>query len=386
MKQLPIPEIAALFQLDPEVAFLNHGSFGACPRPVFESYQHWQRELEREPVLFLGRRINGLLEEARTTLGDYVGASAQDLVFVPNATYGVNVVARSLELGPEDEVLGSDHEYGAVDRTWRFLASQRGFQYTRQHVALPLETPEQILEQFWAGVTERTRVICISHITSPTALIFPIAEICRRARAAGILTIIDGAHAPGQLDLDMQAIGADFYTGNCHKWLCAPKGSGFLYARPDKQHLLKPLVVSWGYESMTPSGSVFQDLFGWTGTHDPAAYLSVPAAIAFQKQHGWHDIRLACHQLVAQAREHVAALTGLPQVYPDDQKLWVQMCILPIPAQTRVSVQDFWNYDQVEIPVTFWGEQQFVRISVQGYTQPEHIERLVKAVKGIFSL
>ncbi len=379
-------DIAALFQLDPAVAFLNHGSFGACPRPVFEIYQQWQRELEREPVHFLGRRINGLLEEARTVLADYIGTTASDLVFVPNATYGVNVVARSLELGPDDEVLGSDHEYGAVDRTWRFLAGERGFQYKRQRVALPIERPEQILEQLWAGVTERTRVISISHITSPTALIFPIAEICHRARAAGILTIIDGAHAPGQIDLNMQAIGADFYTGNCHKWLCAPKGSAFLYARPERQNLLKPLVVSWGYESMNPSGSVFQDLFGWTGTHDPAAYLSVPAAIAFQKQYGWHDIRIACHQLAAQARRQVAALTGLAPICPDDPQLWSQMCIMPIPNQPHVTVQDFWDYDKVEIPVTSWDTQQFVRISVQAYTKPEHIERLLAALQGLFRL
>lgn len=386
MQKLPVAELAALFQLDPEVAFLNHGSFGACPRPVFEAYQGWQRELEREPVLFLGRRLNGLLEEAREVLGDYVGASEQDLVFVPNATCGVNIVARSLELGPGDEVLGSDHEYGAVDRTWRFLSSQRGFAYTRQHVALPVATPEQIVEQLWAGVNEHTRVISISHITSPTALIFPVAEICQRARAAGILTIIDGAHAPGQIELDIRAIGADFYTGNCHKWLCAPKGSAFLYARPERQELLKPLVVSWGYESMTPSGSMFQDLFGWTGTHDPAAYLSVPAAIAFQREHDWPSVRQACHQLAAQAREQVAALTGLAPVCPDDSRLWAQMCILPIPNQPRITVQDFWEYAKVEIPVTVWNEQQYARISVQGYTQPEHIERLLRALKGIFGL
>lgn len=386
MQKLPVAELAALFQLDPEVAFLNHGSFGACPRPVFEAYQGWQRELEREPVLFLGRRLNGLLEEAREVLGDYVGASEQDLVFVPNATCGVNIVARSLELGPGDEVLGSDHEYGAVDRTWRFLSSQRGFAYTRQHVALPVATPEQIVEQLWAGVNEHTRVISISHITSPTALIFPVAEICQRARAAGILTIIDGAHAPGQIELDIRAIGADFYTGNCHKWLCAPKGSAFLYARPERQELLKPLVVSWGYESMTPSGSMFQDLFGWTGTHDPAAYLSVPAAIAFQREHDWPSVRQACHQLAAQARERVATLTAMPPVCPNDSRLWAQMCILPIPNQPRITVQDFWEYAKVEIPVTVWNEQQYARISVQGYTQPEHIERLLRALKGIFGL
>jgi isopenicillin-N epimerase len=233
-----------LFLLDSTVHFLNHGSFGACPRVVFDEYQRWQREVERQPVEFLGRRWPGLMAEARLALADYVGAAPDEVVYFPNPTTAVNMVARSLALGPGDEVLASDHEYGACDRTWRFLAQKHGFTYARQAIPLPVTTAADVVERFWAGVTGRTRVIFISHITSPTALTFPVEEICRRARAAGLLTLIDGAHAPGQLPLDLHALGADFYTGACHKWLCAPRGSAFLYARHEVQPLLEPLVVS----------------------------------------------------------------------------------------------------------------------------------------------
>ncbi|HNP84748.1 MAG TPA: aminotransferase class V-fold PLP-dependent enzyme, partial [Kouleothrix sp.] len=212
MASLSLPRYADEFLLRPEITFLNHGSFGACPRPVFESYQEWQRRLEVQPVEFLGRHISTLLAEARTRLAAYLRTAAGNLVYVPNATYGVNIVARSLDLQPGDEVLASDHEYGAADRAWRFVCNKRGVRYINQPIGLPLESAEQFVEQLWAGVTPRTKVIFLSHITSPTALIFPLEAVCRRARAEGIMTVIDGAHAPGQIDLALDALGADFYT------------------------------------------------------------------------------------------------------------------------------------------------------------------------------
>src|SRR5574340_575478 len=241
-----------LFLLDPDIIFLNHGSFGACPRPVFESYQRWQLELERQPIEFLGRRANDLLADSRSVLAQYLGTLRDNLVYVANDTTGVNIVARGLELGPGDEVLASDHEYGALDRTWRFLSQKFGFRYLNQPVSMPLRSADEFIEDFWRGVTNRTRVIFPSHITSPTAVIFPVKEICARARQSGILTVIDGAHAPGQIDLALDDLGADFYTGNLHKWLCAPKGAGFLYARPEVQHLALPLVISWVGKATPP--------------------------------------------------------------------------------------------------------------------------------------
>ncbi|HET9590429.1 MAG TPA: aminotransferase class V-fold PLP-dependent enzyme, partial [Anaerolineales bacterium] len=229
------------FLLDPNVIFLNHGSFGATPKPVFREYQRWQLELERQPVEFLGRHITKLLADSRAALGEYLGTHADNLVYTQNATIALNIIARSLALGPNDEVLATDHEYGAMDRMWRFLSRERGFRYINQPVETPLPTEQDFVDSFWRGVTARTRAIFLSHITSSTALILPIQEIVRRAREASILSIIDGAHAPGQIALHLDSLEADFYCGNLHKWLCAPKGAGFLYARPERQPMLKPL-------------------------------------------------------------------------------------------------------------------------------------------------
>ncbi len=380
--KLPLPDLAKHFLLRPEMTFLNHGSFGACPAPVFATYQQWQRELEYQPVEFLGRRIAGLLAEARAALGAYIGSeTSDDLTFVPNATHAINIVARSLDLQPGDEVLATNHEYGAVDRTWRFICAQRGAQYIRQPIALPLHDPAEVVEQLWAGVTPRTKVIVVSQITSPTALTFPVAAICARARAAGIISVIDGAHAPGQIALDMAAIGADFYAGNCHKWLCAPKGAGFLYARPEMQALLTPLIVSWGWEALAPGPAPFIDHFGWTGTADPAAYLSVPAAIAYQAEHNWDAVRAACHALLVSARDQVAALSGLPQICPAAPEWFSQLAVAPLPNCDPVALQRrLWEVYQIEIPIIQWEGRVFARISIQAYNTPADVERLISAL------
>lgn len=378
---LPLPDLAREFTLRPGMAFLNHGSFGACPRPVFEAYQRWQRELEEQPVEFLGRRYGGLLAEARAGLAAYVGARPDDLAFVPNATYGINIVARALALGPGDEVLATDHEYGAADRTWRFICRERGARYVNQPISTPVTTPAAAVEELWAGVTERTKIIFLSHVTSPTALVLPVAEICRRARGRGIITVVDGAHAPGQIALDLDAIGADFYSGNCHKWLCAPKGSGFIHARSERQQLLKPLVVSWGFESLEPSGSTFLDYFTWTGTHDPAAYLAVPAAIEFQAARRWPAVRAACRQLLLEASARIAELTRLPHISPDGADWWVQMRTFPLPPCDSKAVKArLWDEYQVEVPVVDWNGQQFVRVSIQAYNRPEDVDRLLEGL------
>ena len=382
--EVELAALADLYLLRRDIAFLNHGSYGACPRPVFEVYQGWQRELERQPVEFLGRRLRGLLGEARAELAGFVGTDAANLVFVPNATAGVNAVARSLALHtlrPGDEVLATDHEYGAVDRTWRYYCERSGARYTSQPIPLPVESAEAFVEQFWAGVTARTRVIAMSHLTSPTALIFPVAEVCRRARAAGIITVIDGAHAPGHVDLRLDDLEADFYAGNCHKWLSAPKGSGFLFARPERQELLEPFVVSWGYQSERPGSSLFIDHYEWVGTDEPAAYLSVPAAIAFQREHDWPRVRAACHRLAGEARERVAAVTGLPQIAPDSTEWWQQLCSIPLPAVEPQRLKErLWDEFGVEVPIVSWGGRHFVRVSIQAYNRREDVDRLVEAL------
>lgn len=373
------------FLLDPSVVFLNHGSFGATPRPVFRAYQRWQRELEKQPVEFLGRRITAWMAEARSILGEYVGTHAENVVYAQNATIALNMVVRSLELKRDDEVLATAHEYGAVDRMWRFLSKELGFKYVNQTTSIPISSKEQFIEEFWTGVTPNTRVICISHISSPTAIIFPIEEIIRRAREAGILSIVDGAHTPGQLPLRLDALGADFYAGNLHKWLSAPKGAGFLYARPEAQKLVKPLVVSWGYESLTPSGSLFVDHNEWWGTRDPAAFLSVPAAIEFQKKHDWERVREACHQLATAAQTRICEMTGLPPLHPSQGNWFRQMFSAPLPADADVAQLKSRLYDEfrIEVPLHEWNGNKLLRVSVQGYNTQADVDALCGALSRL---
>lgn len=371
------------FLLDRRVRFLNHGSFGATPKPVFRAYRRWQRELERQPVEFIGRRSAGLLAQARAALGACIGCAADDVVYVTNVTVAINIVARSLRLGPGDEVLASDHEYGACDRTWRFLAGRHGFAYVNQPVPTPVTTPAAFLDALWKGVTPRTKVIFLSHITSPTALIFPVAEVCRRARAQGILTVIDGAHAPGQIPLDMEQIGADFYGANLHKWLCAPKGAGFLYARREVQDLLEPLVVSWGWQADVPGPSRFIDHHEFWGTRDLSAFLAVPAAIEFQRNHRWEEVRRRCHALAREAQGRIVALTGLPALHPDDPQWYAQMVAAPLPPETDLAKLKARLYDKyrIEVPLILWNGHKLIRVSVQGYNTRRDVEALVSALR-----
>lgn len=211
-----MPSLKDNFLLVPNIHFLNHGSFGATPKPVFREYRRWQRELECQPVEFLGRRHDRLMAESRAVLGKYLGTRAENLVYTQNATIALNIVAHSLALGSGDEVLSTNHEYGALDRTWRFLSKERGFVYINQNISVPIVSRDEFIREFWSGVTPHTRVIFLSHITSPTAIQLPIEEIIRRAREAGIITIIDGAHAPGQVSISLDELGADFYGGNLH--------------------------------------------------------------------------------------------------------------------------------------------------------------------------
>jgi isopenicillin-N epimerase len=374
------------FLLAPEVTFLNHGSFGACPRPVFERYQAWQLELERQPVEFLGRRAPDLLAEARAALAGYLGADPDEVVYFPNATTALNVVARSLPLAAGDEVLTTDHEYGALERTWQFICERRGARLVVQRLPLPLDDREEVIEAVWARVTPRTRLLFMSHVTSPTAVILPIGPLIERARAAGIWTMIDGAHAPGQVPVDLRDLGADFYGGNCHKWLCAPKGAGFLYVRRDVQHLIQPLIVGWGWRPVDPGPSRFVDEQERQGTRDLSACLSVPTAIAYQAEHDWPRVRQECHQLARLARGAIADLTRLRHLVTDEPSWYAQMATLPLPA-CDASVLKARLYDEyrVEVPVVIWHDRPYLRVSVQGYNTRADIELLVDALAQLLA-
>lgn len=375
------------FLLDPQIHFLNHGSFGACPRPVFAAYQAWQRLLEDQPVLFLGRDLPRYDQLARQALGAYLNVPANDLAYVPNATYAVNLVARSIHLQPGDEILTSDHEYGACDYTWEFICQQSGASYRHHPIPLPANSPEEIAEQFWADVRPNTRLIFLSHITSPTALTLPVQNICARARAAGILTFIDGAHAPGQIPLDLSSLQADFYTGNCHKWMLSPKGAGFLYAAPSVQSMLEPLVVSWGYKAtpQTTTGSRFIDIMQWTGTHDPAAALTVPSAIEFMQINNWPDVAKECQVLLQQTLSDLSSLTKLPPIYPDLTLLNQQMgsALLPPNTDTNLLKTRLYEEYKIEVPIIEWQNQKLIRVSIQAYNTQADTQALLEALQTL---
>jgi len=373
-----------LFLLAPDVVFLNHGSYGAMPRPVMETYQDWQRQLEHQPVEFINDALPAHLATAREALGDYLGVAEGDLVYVPNATFGMNVVAQSLTLGPGDEVLATNHEYGAIDNLWESVCSRRGARYVRRPLPFSADADTDQIECLWAGVTPRTRVIFLSHITSPTALHLPVEALCARARAAGILSVVDGAHAPGQIPLNLSLVDADFYVGNCHKWLCSPKGAGFLYARPTAQALLEPLVIGWGAgENRRASfGSDFLDRLQWLGTIDPSAYLTVPAAIRFQEDHDWWAVRDRCHTLLHGALDNIQGITGIGSPYAGRDALYAQMAVAELPAEVDPVALKRRLYHEfaIEVPVIHWQDRLFVRVSIQGYNGAADIDALSVAM------
>ncbi len=378
-------DLRSLFLLRPEVVFLNHGSFGACPRPVFDDYQHWQRELEAQPVEFLASRTQ-LLPQARAALATYVGCARDDLVFIPNATTGVSAVARSLPLQEGDEVLCTDHEYGACDRAWQFACQRTGARYVKAQVPLPARTRQEVVDTIWSAVTPRTRVIFISHITSPTAVTFPVEEVIRRARQAGIWTLIDGAHAVGQLPLDLTALDVDFYAGNCHKWLMAPKGTGFLYVRKELQHLVAPPITSWGRPVDAQAPNPFVDEWEWQGTRDIAPFLAVPAAIHFQQEHDWPSVRDRCHELATWVRSALLDLTGTEPLTPDTREWYEQMVAVQLPPCDGVALHERLRREHnVEIPVRTWSGRQVIRVSVQGYVTRADMETLLKVLPRLLS-
>jgi isopenicillin-N epimerase len=365
------------FLLDASVTFLNHGSYGACPRAVFERYQQWQLELERQPVLFLSRRVERLLADARAALGEYVGADPDDLVFVPNATAGVNIAAWASGLARGDEVLTTNLEYGALDLTWEHVCGDFGASYVRMPVRLPVGSADEIVDAVWDGVGPNTRVLFLSHHTSSTAMTLPVAELCRRARERGVRTVIDGAHVLGHIPLDIRAVDPDYYAGNCHKWLCAPKGAGFLYVRRELQQDTHPLLVSWGYEGDDPT---FVGRHEKQGTRDPSAYLTVPTAIEWQRQHDWDAVRTRCHGLARRARNEL----GLEPLTPDDDGFFGQMVTLRLPDGSPEDLQErLYDEHRIEVPVFERDGVRYIRASFQGYNGEEDLERLRAALASL---
>jgi len=370
----PSPEeLRGEFLLDTEVAFLNHGSFGACPRPVFERYQAWQRELESEPVDFLDRRLPALLADARTALADYLGCSAHDLAFVQNATTGLNLAARSLDLRPGDEVLSTELEYGACDLAWEWVCRRAWARYVRAPIPLPLSDPSEIVDALFAAATERTRVVFVSHVASGTGLVLPVEEIVARARKLGLVTVVDGAHAPAQVPVNLAGLGADYYSGNAHKWLCAPKGAGFLHVQPERQERVDAAIVGWGYSD----GNAFSERVEKQGTRDPAAWLTVPDAIGFQAERDWEAVRERSRRLARDARRELCELLGTEPLAPES--MVAQMAAVRLPRSAPELSARLFARHRIEIPVG-GPERDLLRLSVAGYTTRAEIDRLSAAL------
>jgi isopenicillin-N epimerase len=319
---LPAPsEHARHWRLDPGIVFLNHGSFGACPTPVLEAQAAYRDRLESGPVQFLHRDLLGLLDEARGELARFVGADPEELTFVPNATTGVSTVLRSLEFRPGDELLTTNHEYNACRNALDFVAGRSGACVVVAEIPFPVESPAQIVDAILPHVNERTRLGLFDHVTSLTGMVMPIGEIVGALRERGVDTLVDGAHAPGMVPLDISGIGPAYYAGNCHKWLCTPKGAALLYVRRDLQDSIRPLTISHGANEPIEDRSRFRMEFDWTGTHDPTAYLSVPHAIRFMGgllPGGWQDLRETNRSLALAARRLLCDRFGVPPACPDE--------------------------------------------------------------------
>lgn len=386
--------LARHFLLREDVVFLNHGSFGACPQPIFETYQGFQRELEAEPVEFLGRRLNDLMRPPREALAAELGTSQDNIAGLINATTGLNIVAQSLALQPGDQILTTDQEYSALEKTWAYVCRKTGAEIVVVKVPIPLMTEAQFTDAIVGAMTERTRVLFLSHITSPTALVFPIERAIAEARRRGIWSVIDGAHTPGHIKLDLDALGADFYSGNCHKWMMTPKGSAFLYARPEMQGLVDPLVIShgWTETSKQPGAkgafgnSPFIDEIEMQGTRDPSAWLSLPAAIAYRRDNDWDAVAAHCQSLAQDTARRLSDLTGLPPLSAPEFCA-PQMVAMPIPdCDTAEIHKALFDKHRIEIPVFKWQDTCIARLSVQGYNSKPQMDLLIDALADLLDL
>jgi isopenicillin-N epimerase len=386
---------AEFWALDPEVTFLNHGSFGACPRTILDEQARLRGLMEREPVTFLYREFEGRWDAARRALAGFLGCSAADLVFVPNATAGVNTVLRSLVLEPGDELLVTDQEYNACRNALDVTAQQAGARVVVAPVPFPVDSYETVAEAVLSRVTGRTRLLLIDHVTSQTAIVMPVERFIAELAPRGVEVLVDGAHAPGMLPLRLDALGAPFYAGNCHKWLCAPKGAGFLYVRPDWQDRVRPLVTSHGANSPRTDLSRFLLEFSWMGTHDPTPYLCVPACIEFLGSlfpGGCLELMRRNHDLAAEARRILCSALTVPEPCP--VAMLGSMAAVPLPdggpaplAQPLFldPLQDELYRHRIEVPIIPWPAwpRRLVRVSAQAYNARGQYEALALALREL---
>lgn len=377
-------DLKSLFLLSQDLTYLNHGSFGACPEPVFRDYQKWQNELEKSPVEFMLDKAPNLLKESRYKLAKYVGCNVNDIVYTTNPSYAINIIAKSIGLNKGDELLTTDLEYGAMDRTWKYYCKEKGALYKRQKINLPIIDKNQVIDEIFKGYTNKTKVLFVSHITSTTGLILPVNEICAKAKELGLLTIVDGAHVPGHIPLNIQEMKADIYTGACHKWMLSPKGSSFLYVNKKLQDLFDPLTISWGYDSDDPSDSKFIDYHQYQGTRDISAFLTVPKAIDFLAENNWDEVSLTCKNLILDNYQKICDVLESEPICPLNTDFLGQMCSVPINSNNDIQLKELlFNKYKIEIPLMKSDEELFIRLSVQCYNSQEDINYLLNVLEGI---
>ena len=370
------------FFLDPDITFLNHGSYGACSKPVFKEYQDWQQKLENQPVQFMTNQVYSAMEKSRESMSQFVGCDEKELVFFQNPTTAVTNVIYNLDLKPGDEVLMSNHEYGALVRAWKMWGKKTGVKIIQQDISMPVTTEENFIEDFWTGVTDQTKVIFLSHITSSTALIFPIEKIIKLAKEQNILTIIDGAHVPAHIPLNIHELGCDFYIGACHKWLCAPKGSSFLFVKKDHQDWVKPVVVSWGKDGDDPTPSEFIQNFQWQGTRDMSAFLTIPTAINFYIKE-IKPYQESCKKIIQDTCSEFQSILNTEPIFAGREWL-AQLVAHPLPKNRPSNLKKrLWEEYQIEIPVFEWNRQEFVRVSIQVYNTQKDVDLLMSALRSL---
>ena len=375
------PDFPSLWCLDPSVAYLNHGSYGACPRAVLELQRSLQLEMEREPVDFLARRLPERLQSARAAVAGFLGADARDLVFVPSATAGVNAVLRSLSFAPGDELLATSHTYAACRNTLDYVAARSGARVVTATLPFPVRDEDEIVAAVVAGVSPRTRLALLDHVTSPTALVLPIGRLVRELRTRGIETLVDGAHAPGMVPLALSALGAAYYTGNAHKWLCAPKGAAFLHVRRDRQADLHPTIISHGYNTGLHAE------FDWIGAFDPSAWLCIPAAIEYLGKllpGGWPQIMTTNRALAVESRAYLCDSLGIDPPCPE--AMIGSMASLTLPAAASGAAASELEGDALatwfrERGVETWFSRRpfnLLRVSAQLYNSIAQVHRLAE--------
>lgn len=379
-----LSSLRSQFLVRSDITYLNFGSYGACSKPVFQRYQQFQLELEQEAVQFITATGLHYLKESRQALGKYVNAHEDDLVFVTNPSYAVNIIAKSFPLKEGDEVLATNIEYGACDKTWNYYCKKAGATYKRQPIRFPIERKEDFIQQFFSGLTDRTKLIFISHITSATALRFPVEEICSMAQEKGIPTFIDGAHAPAQTTVDLQKLDVDFYTGACHKWMMTPKGCSFLYVKKNWQSQIDPLVVSWGYDALFPSHSQFLDYHQTQGTRDFSAFLTVPHAIQFMKKNNWEEVAAHYRKMTQNNAGELCKILNAKPIAPLDDDFVLQMYSAEIKtSQPEKLHQHFFDEYSIEIPVMRQDDKVYLRYSLNAFNSQEDLDKLFDAMQQI---